>query len=462
MAITSFPFENTDTTETQYSTLFQELQDPGVVGSFGSASLVASANSSSMSVTIAAGLAFARGFVVSSTASEVRAIGAAASTPRIDTVVARFDPANNGASIIVLPGTPNATPSPPALTQTATGIYDLPLADVAVPAGAVTIAAGNVTDRRPWVGHRVGVWSTTTRPLAPRLGRLGLNTTRATFEHWNGSTWVDLAPVVTWTSVTGKPATFTPAAHTHPSSQVVGLDATIANINAAIAGKANSSHSHSFMDIHDRDAKLVQNEGSGGRIMMDWNGTGVTVMIGTTPIGTMATSGDIANLNSSIGTATNTANAAIGAVAGKADGWGNNSSVKHAQGPTGGAYGRESGANRYATWMDSGLEFGRAVSSRRYKEDIADWDVDVEAVLSLVPKTFHRKVDDPGLMDFGAIAEDVHDAGLTELVYYDDAGRVDGIRDHHLPWALLAVAKAQERRIRDLEDAVSALLNRKG
>lgn len=38
----------------------------------------------------------------------------------------------------------------------------------------------------------------------------------------------EVAEAVAWTSVTGKPSSFTPAAHTHPTSEVTGLDATLA------------------------------------------------------------------------------------------------------------------------------------------------------------------------------------------------------------------------------------------
>lgn len=43
-----------------------------------------------------------------------------------------------------------------------------------------------------------------------------------------------LAPPPTWDSVEGKPSTFPPSAHSHPTSQVNGLDATLASINTSI------------------------------------------------------------------------------------------------------------------------------------------------------------------------------------------------------------------------------------
>lgn len=50
-----------------------------------------------------------------------------------------------------------------------------------------------------------------------------------------------------WTGLTDKPATFPPSAHTHPTSDVTGLDATLAakantlDVNNALAGKASAT-----------------------------------------------------------------------------------------------------------------------------------------------------------------------------------------------------------------------------
>lgn len=47
----------------------------------------------------------------------------------------------------------------------------------------------------------------------------------------------DTADAVAWTGVTGKPSSFTPAAHTHPTSEVTGLDTALA-AKAALASPA--------------------------------------------------------------------------------------------------------------------------------------------------------------------------------------------------------------------------------
>lgn len=56
---------------------------------------------------------------------------------------------------------------------------------------------------------------------------------------WDGTEWVELGSVIEhkWSSITGKPSTFAPSAHTHPQADVTGLE-------AALAGKAAASHTH--------------------------------------------------------------------------------------------------------------------------------------------------------------------------------------------------------------------------
>ena len=68
---------------------------------------------------------------------------------RIDLVVARVTYGNPSTmEITVKTGTPAATPSVPALTQIAGETWEIPLAEVTVGTGVVTITAGNVKDRR--------------------------------------------------------------------------------------------------------------------------------------------------------------------------------------------------------------------------------------------------------------------------------------------------------------------------
>ncbi|MDG4783243.1 hypothetical protein O7614_26640 [Micromonospora sp. WMMD961] len=199
MAITSYPFDDQDTSETQYSRLFRELQDSGVVDSITGTGFQVSADSSGMNVKVQPGYAIERGHAVSSTAVEPLTIGASTSAARIDRVVLRLDPTANGINLAVLPGTPGA--GVPSLTQTDTGLYEMALARVTVDANALTIAPDKVTDERPFAGQRVGSWRTSTRPTSPRYGRLGINLDTGKWEFHNGSGWVDLIPATVDNSI---------------------------------------------------------------------------------------------------------------------------------------------------------------------------------------------------------------------------------------------------------------------
>lgn len=186
MALTSYPFDGQDTTETEFSLLFRELQDTGIADTHGGPGFQVSANGSGMTLTVAPGFAILRGYAVSSTDVESVTLPAAGSTARQDRIVLRLDPAANGISFAVLQG-PGI-----GLTQTDTGIYELSLAIVTVEANVTSIDGSKVFDERRYVGSNVGIWTTNLRPIGQRRGRLGLNTTTGKWEFWTGSTWTDL------------------------------------------------------------------------------------------------------------------------------------------------------------------------------------------------------------------------------------------------------------------------------
>lgn len=192
MAISAFPFESQDTTETQFSQLFRELQDSGVADSFGGTGFAVSANASGMQVFVQPGFAIVRGHAVASTAVEVVPVSAAEASVRLDRVVLRLDPSANTIVPFVIEGTAGA--GLPALTQTPTGIYDEPIGIVTVSPGVASISSDKAADDRRFGGLRTGIWTTATRPDTPRRSRLGLNVTTGKWEFWSGSAWTDLIP----------------------------------------------------------------------------------------------------------------------------------------------------------------------------------------------------------------------------------------------------------------------------
>jgi hypothetical protein len=204
MAQASFPFDNVDTTEAQYSALFTNLQETGVKGVPGDTNLLVTGDSSGMQVRVAAGEAFVRGFYFQNTSQATVTLAAAPSTgqSRIDSIVLTLDTSINSITLAAVTGTAAATGSQvaPTLTQTTTGIYQLLLANVLVGPNVITITAGNVTDIRTFMSGRFGIWTSATRPttLTPNL-TIGYNSTLGYIETWNGSAWVSLAASLDFT-----------------------------------------------------------------------------------------------------------------------------------------------------------------------------------------------------------------------------------------------------------------------
>lgn len=76
--------------------------------------------------------------------------------------------------------------------------------------------------------------------VAPRPAATGTSTAFVTLTAFAGHTHEVSGPVA-WDSITGKPSTFAPSAHTHPQSDVTGLSTTL-------AGKADLVHGHAIAD----------------------------------------------------------------------------------------------------------------------------------------------------------------------------------------------------------------------
>ena len=197
MAQTSWPFENIDTTETQFSQWAKNINE-GVKQGNGD-ELEVTADGTGMTVSVGSGQSLIRGHYYSSTATESLAISASDPTnPRIDAVVLELDPTANTILLKVLAGTPDASPVAPTLTQTDAGIYQLALAYVDVAATVLAIESGDVTDKRGFMFSGIGKWTTANRPTNPvQYETTGYNTTLNAHEFWNGTDWVGFADPIT-------------------------------------------------------------------------------------------------------------------------------------------------------------------------------------------------------------------------------------------------------------------------
>lgn len=101
-------------------------------------------------------------------------------------------------------------------------------------------------------------WTSANPVLA--AGEIGLETDTLRTKYGNGSsTWTALSysvadasgtSSVDWAAVLNKPSTFTPSSHTHPTSEVTGLD-------TALSGKANTVHTHTLSQITDYTPPVI-------------------------------------------------------------------------------------------------------------------------------------------------------------------------------------------------------------
>jgi hypothetical protein len=182
MTQASFPFEGIDTTETQFSKWARHFNS-GVDDVPTGTALEVSAGTG-LAVDVEAGEAMVRGHYYTSDATESLSLATADPTnDRIDTVVLRLDPTANSIVLAVKTGTPAGSPSAPTLVQTDAGIFEQPLADVLVAATAGV--PGTITDRREFMGTRLGSWATVGRPDPAGRVLFGFNTTTGEVEYYN-------------------------------------------------------------------------------------------------------------------------------------------------------------------------------------------------------------------------------------------------------------------------------------
>lgn len=106
-------------------------------------------------------------------------------------------------------------------------------------------------------------------------------------------------------------------------------------------------------------------------------------------------------------------------------------------------------------------EVARSTSSRRYKREVQDVDIDPAAVLAMRGKSWRDRAEvhrdpDTARRHVGFIAEELDELGLAEFVTYDEQGRPDAIQYDRLSVGLLAVLQQQQQRIDALEARLDA------
>jgi hypothetical protein len=101
----------------------------------------------------------------------------------------------------------------------------------------------------------------------------------------------------------------------------------------------------------------------------------------------------------------------------------------------------------------------RATSSLRYKKEIADATFGLSDVLKLRPVTYkgNNSEVDQNTVYGGLIAEEVHDAGLTEFVEYNEQNQPDALRYQHMVSLCIKAIQEQQQQIETLKTQTADL-----
>jgi len=488
MTQTSWPFDGIDTTETQYSQLFRRMQMDGVWGAPGDTAVKVTADSTGMNVKIAAGYAFVRGHMYYNSDVLTLAVPVGDVGARTDVVVLRLDPTANTILPAIVKGVSGNSAAQP-LNKTDAGLYDVPLARLAIVAGAATIAPAAVTDARQFAGQVFGLWTNDTRPdgnsVPPlRQGTAGFNSTTLRPEIYNGTGWTDFAPAtVPVANLTG----------TLPVNKG-GTGGTTAAEARTSLGTAATLHTHQSYDI------IVP--GTGGVLLTDWTSQmyaskvhthqyselfadGVTItqwslnnfytkgqdndlLAGKANVSHGHTSDQITILGYNLtAVVNNKVDSGSPEIANKR-GIGNGDFG--AGTPIYTAYGRNNAVNSayVSAAINGDGRLGINPSARRFKKNIVSWkesDANLDAFLDLDSKKYQLKANGPDSeVMIGFIAEDVVAAGFEELVPLD----VDPESEHYnepisIRYELMVVplqmaASRMNRQIKQLEAQVAELM----
>lgn len=107
-----------------------------------------------------------------------------------------------------------------------------------------------------------------------------------------------------------------------------------------------------------------------------------------------------------------------------------------------------------AVYVSSSGVMGIGSSSARFKENIVDADIDIDAVLQIAVRAFnYRKVfSEDTSTQIGVIAEELVELGLEQFVFFGDDGEPDGVAYDRLALALIPLIKLQAEKM-DLFEA---------
>lgn len=280
------------------------------------------------------------------------------------------------------------------------------------------------------------------------------------------ATWAPSAHTHPWIDVTGKPLTFAPSAHTHAWGDLTAVPATFAPVIGTTASTAKAGNwVPSWAEVSGKPttftpgnhvhwaSDIQMNNGAGPNLDVEkdniWNAINGRLLwseYNTRVSGT----GDYSVLR-----VPNNGNAYIAVEASgafKAPGVFN----------TNAAYG-----SYRAVWTNGDGYLGYNLSSRKYKVNEHDYVVPLDLLKTVSPQWFQYKHDIEALGAAAApervnfIAEDLHDAGLTEYVSYNDESMsresAETINEQLMVNALWSFAQQQQTLIEGMRKELDEL-----
>jgi hypothetical protein len=112
------------------------------------------------------------------------------------------------------------------------------------------------------------------------------------------------------------------------------------------------------------------------------------------------------------------------------------------------------GAN---VWVDTDGSLRRSTSSLKYKKNVENYTKGLAEVLQMRPVTYNSKNEDETQTYAGLIAEEVHEAGLTEFVQYAADGSPDALSYSNMVSLLVKAIQEQQAQIEELSNKIVAL-----
>jgi hypothetical protein len=125
-----------------------------------------------------------------------------------------------------------------------------------------------------------------------------------------------------------------------------------------------------------------------------------------------------------------------------------------------GTYNQTSGVSANVAINANGL-FLRATSSLKYKNNVQDATHGLADVLKLRPVTYKSNRDEESALTFGGlIAEEVHEAGLTEFVQYAEDGTPDALAYGNMVSLAFKAIQEQQAMIASQSELIQSLTAR--